>query len=131
MNDFCFPRQVRLLTAGDYQTVFNNTSSKVFAGEFLLLATKRNDNQARLGLIVAKKNEKRAVERNRIKRLVRNSFRHNKTKLAGYDIVFLARQGIKDLDNPTLSGRIEKAWDQLLKKKLNNNSLRSRKNKQK
>lgn len=118
MSDFCFPRQVRLLTAGDYQTVFNNTSSKVFAGEFLLLATKRNDNQARLGLIVAKKNEKRAVGRNRIKRLVRDSFRHNKDKLAGYDIVFLARQGIKELDNPTLSKRVEKAWDQLLKKQI-------------
>lgn len=131
MSDFCFPRQVRLLTAGDYQVVFNNTSSKVFAGEFLLLATKRNDDLARLGLIVAKKNEKHAVGRNRIKRLVRNSFRHNKSKLAGYDIVFLARQGIKELDNSTLSNRVEKAWDQLLKNKLRNNSSRSGKNKQK
>jgi len=118
MSNFCFPRQVRLLTAGDYQSVFNNTSCKVFAGEFLLLATKRNDSLSRLGLIVAKKNEKHAVGRNRIKRLVRDSFRHHKAELAGYDIVFLARQGIKELDNSTLSKRVDKAWDQLLKKQI-------------
>lgn len=116
MSNFCFPRQFRLLTAGDYQSVFDNVSVKVFAGEFILLATKRNDSLSRLGLIVAKKNEKRAVGRNRIKRLVRNSFRHRKEDLAGYDIIFLARHGIKELDNSVLSKRINKSWDQLLKK---------------
>ncbi|REG83865.1 ribonuclease P protein component [Marinomonas pollencensis] len=116
MTEYCFPRHVRLLNAGDYQSVFNNTSSKVFAGEFLLLATKRDDDQTRLGLIVAKKTDKRAVGRNRIKRLVRDSFRHHKIPLAGLDIVFLARQGIKELDNPTLHKRLDKAWDQLAKK---------------
>lgn len=118
MTDYCFPRHVRLLNAGDYQSVFNDTSSKVFAGEFLLLARKRDDNQTRLGLIVSKKTDKRAVGRNRIKRLVRDSFRHNKTLLEGLDIVFLARQGIKELDNPDLHKRLEKAWDQLAKKAL-------------
>ncbi len=116
MTEYCFPRHVRLLNAGDYQSVFNNTTSKVFAGEFLLLAIKRDDDQARLGLIVAKKTDKHAVGRNRIKRLVRDSFRHHKTTLAGLDIVFLARQGIKDLDNATLHQRLEKAWHQLAKK---------------
>ena len=116
MTDFCFPRQVRLLTAGDYKTVFDQTTAKVFAGEFLLLATKRDDNLARLGLIVAKKTDKRAVGRNRIKRLVRDSFRHHKLQLAGYDIVFLSRQGIKHIDNPSLHARLDKAWDQLVKK---------------
>lgn len=116
MTEYCFPRHNRLLNAGDYQSVFNDTSSKVFAGEFLLLARKRDDDQTRLGLIVAKKTDKRAVGRNRIKRLVRDSFRHHKIPLSGLDIIFLARQGIKELDNPTLHERLDKAWDQLAKK---------------
>ncbi|MCB5162493.1 ribonuclease P protein component [Marinomonas algarum] len=116
MTDYCFPRHVRLLNAEDYQSVFNGTSSKVFAGEFLLLARKRDDDQARLGLIVSKKTDKRAVGRNRIKRLVRDSFRHHKTPLSGLDIVFLARQGIKELDNADLHRRLDKAWRQLAKK---------------
>ncbi|MEO9654145.1 ribonuclease P protein component [Marinomonas sp.] len=119
MTDNCFPRHVRLLNAGDYQSVFNDTSCKVFAGEFLLLAHKREDDQTRLGLIVSKKTDKRAVGRNRIKRLVRDSFRQHKTTLAGLDIVFLARQGIKELDNPDFHRRIDKAWDQLAKKAKN------------
>ena len=116
MTEYCFPRHVRLLNAGDYQSVFNDTSTKVFAGEFLLLARKRDDDQARLGLIVSKKTDKRAVGRNRIKRLVRDSFRHHKTPLSGLDIVFLARQGIKELENADLHKRLDKAWDQLAKK---------------
>ena len=47
---------------------------------------------------------------------MRDSFRHHKITLAGLDIVFLARQGIKELDNETLHHRIDKAWDQLAKK---------------
>ncbi|MCV2402028.1 ribonuclease P protein component [Marinomonas sp. C2222] len=116
MTDYCFPRHVRLLNAEDYQSVFNGTSSKVFAGEFLLLTRKRDDNQTRLGLIVSKKTDKHAVGRNRIKRVVRDSFRHHKVLLSGLDIVFLARNGIKDIDNANLHRRLDKAWDQLAKK---------------
>jgi len=82
------------------------------------LARKRDDNQTRLGLIVSKKTDKRAVGRNRIKRLVRDSFRHHKIPLSGLDIVFLARQGIKELENADLHNRLDKAWDQLAKKAL-------------
>jgi ribonuclease P protein component len=118
MTRYCFPRQVRLLTAGDYQSVFNSTSAKVFAGEFLLLA-KNQSHQARLGLIVSKKNDKRAVGRNRIKRVVRDSFRLHQEQLQGLDVIFLGRAGIKELDNPTLHKRLEKAWQQLAKKAQN------------
>ncbi|MFD1382942.1 ribonuclease P protein component [Rhodanobacter aciditrophus] len=115
MASYCFPRQVRLLNAGDYQSVFNDTSSKVFAGEFLLLARKQS-HPAKLGLIVSKKTDKRAVGRNRIKRVVRDSFRHHQELLDGLEIIFLARQGIRDVDNADLHKRLEKAWKQLAKK---------------
>jgi ribonuclease P protein component len=48
---------------------------------------------ARLGLVVAKKHLKRAVDRNRFKRLVRESFRSHQEQLAGLDVVVLARNG--------------------------------------
>lgn len=115
MSRFTFPRQVRLLNAGDYQSVFNDTSSKVFAGEFLLLARKQAT-PARLGLIVSKKSDKRAVGRNRIKRVVRDSFRHHQELLNGLEIVFLARHGIREIENDELHKRLEKAWKQLAKK---------------
>ncbi|GAB3487131.1 hypothetical protein GCM10027340_25420 [Marinomonas epiphytica] len=68
---------------------------------------------------MSKKTDKRAVGRNRIKRVVRESFRHHQTPLAGLDIVFLSRQGIKEVDNENLHKRLEKAWAQLVKKASN------------
>ncbi len=122
MTECCFPRHVRLLNARDYQSVFDDTFSKFFAGEFLLLARKRNDDKVRLGLIVKRKTDKRAVGRNRIKRLVRDSFRKHKTLLAGMDIIFLSHRSVKELDNKTLHKHLEKAWDQLARKSKNTHS---------
>jgi len=116
MTNFCFPRQARLLKAEDYKGVFDQTTVKVFAGEFLLLASGRDNPNARLGLIVPKKTEKKAVGRNRVKRLVRYSFRHHKSDLAGLDIVFLSRQGISQIDNASLLKKLAKSWDQIVKK---------------
>jgi len=50
---------------------------------------------ARLGLAVAKKCAKRAVDRNRLKRLARESFRQHKQSLAGFDIVLLVLKSLE------------------------------------
>ena len=46
-----------------------------------------NSGQARLGLIVPKRILQRAVDRNRVKRLLREWFRHSRERLAGRDCV--------------------------------------------
>ena len=45
------------------------------------------EHQARLGLVVPKRNAKRAVHRNLVKRLAREAFRHVCSQLAPYDLV--------------------------------------------
>ena len=47
---------------------------------------------ARLGLVVSKKNAKRAHERNYMKRVIREWFRCNKETLPPYDFVVRVRQ---------------------------------------
>ena len=47
---------------------------------------------ARLGLVVGRKTNKRAVARNYIKRLVRETFRLNAIDLAGLDVVVRSRR---------------------------------------
>ena len=68
---------------------------------------------ARLGLAVAKKRLKRAVDRNRIKRLIRESFRQHRAILGGLDIVVLVKAGIEQADNRALLRALQRHWRHL------------------
>lgn len=63
-----------------------------------------------MGLVIAKKNVALAVQRNRIKRQLRNTFRHNKELLDKLDLVVLARKGADKLDNKELKATIDSLW---------------------
>ena len=78
--------------------------------EITILARQNHLEHPRLGLTVAKKHLKRAHDRNRIKRLCRESFRLSQRRLPSYDFVIVAKQGIGRLDNRTLWQILDKLW---------------------
>jgi ribonuclease P protein component len=57
----------------------------------------------RLGLAIAKKRVKLAVQRNRIKRIIRESFRLNQHVLPAIDMVVMVKSGIDQLDNKEIN----------------------------
>jgi ribonuclease P protein component len=59
-----------------------------------------------LGLAVSKKCAKRAVDRNRIKRVTRDWFRH--AGLQGVDIVVTGKRGVADLSKPELRDSLKR-----------------------
>jgi ribonuclease P protein component len=68
-----------------------------------VLAARRPDSApARLGLAISKKRVRRAVDRNRLKRLARDVFRRHRAALAGLDVVVMARATAVAEDNRTL-----------------------------
>lgn len=81
-----------------------------------MLAVSGNLARPRLGLVIAKKNVARAVDRNRVKRVLRESFRHNQGLLPAVDIVILARSGIGSLGKDVIRLKIEKLWQDLIQK---------------
>jgi len=107
-----FPRSARLLKGADYRRVFadpRRSSDRYFT----VLYRPSGRAEARLGLAVAKKHLRRAVARNRIKRLIRESFRHHRQALAGLDLVVLVKPGIDAADNRSLHASLARHWKRL------------------
>lgn len=113
MSETSFPRSVRLLKPAEFKKVFDNTEWRSSSPQLLLLATPNEQNQARLGFVLAKKQIKRAVDRNRIKRIIRESFRQHQHKLEALDFVVLGRSGLAELDNPQIRAMIDALWFRL------------------
>ncbi|MDR3410972.1 MAG: ribonuclease P protein component [Formivibrio sp.] len=82
---------MRLLKTDDFSSVFSLRRS-IGDAFFQLLVAPNGLPYARLGLVVGRKADKRAVARNYIKRLTRETFRQNATCLAGLDVVIRARR---------------------------------------
>jgi ribonuclease P protein component len=112
-----FSREKRLLTPRQFKAVFDSPSGKAPGKNVLLLARNNDLDHPRLGLVIGKKSVKLAVERNRLKRQIRESFRHNQDSLAGLDIVVVARKGLGDLDNAELAQQFSKLWKRLARSK--------------
>ena len=115
MKALSFPKSHRLLRPADYGKVFDHVELKVPHRSFLVLATANTLGHARIGLIFSRKNLKLAVQRNRIKRQIRESFRHQ-TNMPALDIIVLGRQGLADLGNPDIRASVDDLWRRLRKK---------------
>jgi len=100
-----------LLDAKDYGRVFGK-AQRSRDRLFTILYRDKPDAGARLGLAVSKKNCRLAVGRNRIKRLVRESFRQHRQALGSLDIVVLNKPGTHQASNKALFESLERHWQQ-------------------
>lgn len=114
MSTEAFPKTARLLSARDYKSVFDNSRYKVSNKQFLFLATESQARRPRIGLVIAKKNISKAVQRNRLKRALREVFRLRQANLPLIDIVVLARKDADKLSTPELSSIINKLIDDII-----------------
>lgn len=107
-----FPRAARLLKASQFRQVFQR-ARRAADQHFTILARENGSHAARLGLAISKKQARRAVDRNRLKRLIRESFRHHKDDLHGLDLVVMARARALKAGNQELFAALDKLWDSL------------------
>ncbi|ROR34355.1 ribonuclease P protein component [Inmirania thermothiophila] len=107
------PRAARLRSRGEFERVFAAARRRASARSFTVLALPNGTAQARIGLAVSRRAARRAVMRNRIRRIVRESFRLHRHRLGGLDCVVIARPGAAERSNRELFGELEQLWQRL------------------
>lgn len=107
----CFDKTRRLLKKSQYDYVFSK-ASKIVNSEFIILYRDNMVGHARLGLALSKKKIAKAHDRNRIKRVLRETFRVN-TDLPAVDIIMLARSDVGKVPNGTVKSRLDSTWNKL------------------
>ena len=105
------PPAARLRRASDFAAL--RQAARWQGRHFLLRWRTGPEGNTRLGLAVSRKVSKRAVERNRIKRVVRESFRAEREGLPALDILVIAHASAAGAPNPELFADLGLAWRKL------------------
>lgn len=103
-------KKQRLLKPAEFQRVFDS-ARRSRDRYFTILTRSGESDRARLGLAVSKKTDRRAVARNRIKRIIRESFR--RTALATSDYVVISKPAAAHAENTQLEASLQTHWRKL------------------
>jgi len=93
--------------------VFAAPDLKLVNEAFTVLVRANPGPGARLGMAISRKRIRLAVQRNRVKRIIRESFRQQRSQLPCVDIVVLARDAAGSLANATLARVLNREWSQI------------------
>ena len=106
---------ISLPSRSDFDVIFKNPDAKSSSRDFLILAklnTKIKDH--RIGFITPKKKIRRAVDRNRFRRVMREQLRHHEPYFPA-DIVVIARKTPEDLWSLTYQQFLNQSFAKLFK----------------
>lgn len=97
----------------EFQRVY--AAGKRLGNEFFTVNAQPNGlDYTRLGMSVAARTLRLAVERNRVRRLIRESFRTMQHSLPPVDIVIGVRSAVRGADNARLRIALELIWHKVL-----------------
>ena len=117
MSTYRFSSKQRILSKHDYTKVFDQAEFRSGNKRLLLLARRSELESGRIGLVIPKKHLRRAVDRNLVKRIARNTFRLRQSDFTGVDIVVLVKGkfNLKEIRTQT-TGDIDLLWNKLAQK---------------
>ena len=118
-----FPASARLHRPSEYALALKG--KRLARGALFVVSSPResgdssdNAGQARLGMIIAKRFARRAVTRNTIKRVIRESFRLRRHQLPATDLVFRLQGPVGSVTLTELRQTVRQEIDTLLEKVL-------------
>ncbi len=106
---------MRLAGPRRFKRVFAEGVRSHSAG-FTVLALGNGGSRARLGLAVARKHLRRAVDRNRVKRRVRESFRRHQRALGGLDVVVMTRASLARCQPGKIDAMLQSHWSDIVRR---------------
>ncbi len=112
----CFSRLYRLTSKNDFQSVFDQSHKAVGKGVITLFRPNERD-YPRLGITISKHQIKRAVDRNRLRRVIRESFRNALNTVTGFDIVIMPRKEWIKFDQTHCRAELSNLWQQIAQKR--------------
>jgi ribonuclease P protein component len=107
-----YPRCARLTRRGEFDRVFQSRQ-RFHTRCFRVHYCDAPADTARLGITLSRKIARRAHDRNRMKRLVRETFRLVRPDLPALDVVLLAKPELKLADESVLRADLEGLWSRL------------------
>ncbi len=107
------PQRARICASNDFNRVLQHPELRIARAALIFFARANQLQYARLGVVVGKKKTALSVQRSRIKRLVRESFRSRAHTVPGVDLVVLVRGEIKARSNRKIFQDLDFLWRQL------------------
>ncbi|HXS73602.1 MAG TPA: ribonuclease P protein component [Rhodanobacteraceae bacterium] len=112
MSGLGLPPAARLRRAAEFAAM-RHAPGRLDTRFFLIRYRYSDASTCRLGLAVSRRVSKRAVERNRIKRNARESFRLVRAQLPTFDLLLIARQPAATASSALLRKDLDAAWFRL------------------
>jgi ribonuclease P protein component len=107
-----FPASHRILRKIDFETAYRQ--GRRFGDACFSLTVRRNDRgHARLGLAIGAKIIGNSVARNRLRRIIRESFRHAQYRLPDADIIVGARAAARGAPAERIRQSLESLWQKV------------------
>lgn len=107
---FSFTKNRRLLKKTDFDFVFAEAKT-IKTRDFVMLYRPNMIGYPRIGFAFSKKKIAKAHDRNRMKRLVRESFRVN--QISAVDIIFLAQKSAAFASNASITAGLIELWKKI------------------
>ena len=113
-TDRRFRPKYRLRRRKDFAKVFSG-GIRLNARVVTTVVRPNGVNHPRLGLAVARRSARRAVARHRLKRRIRESFRHHAGRLGGLDVVVIVNPGAEKMDSKRFRELLAQQWERVVR----------------
>ena len=110
LENFNFPSKNRLLNKEQFDAVFQKRE-KQYSHCFISYVAENTEGFPRVGVILSKKQIRLATQRNTIRRIVKESFRHAIRDLPNVDIVIIGLKNATQVSKKDFARRIAQQWE--------------------